>query len=184
MATGISPVPGCFGNIKVRWNPKAVKLREWRKQVQEIQKLHTASFEGHILTAIAKCVAPNNWPSTMPFSAVLGSTECGGHPSCIFNCIELARRLKPGSNPWRTGTGYSGSSTIVTGIEAAKPYIRYIIQNGEGDDQKKLARWLLREAKALKIDIPPIPVIPPKPYARKPAVVKVTAVEGEISDET
>src|ERR1035437_10046437 len=159
MATGISPVPGCFGNIKLRWNPKAVKLREWRKQVQEIQKLHTASFEGHILTAIAKCVAPDNWPSTMPFSNVLGSTECGGHPSCILKCIDLARRLKPGSNPGRTGTGYSNSVTITYGIETAKPYIRYIIKHGEDDNQKKLARWLLREARVKKIEIPPISVI-------------------------
>jgi len=61
MATGISPVPGGFGNIKVRWNPKAVKLREWRKKVQEIQKLHITSFEGGVLTTIANCVAPRNW---------------------------------------------------------------------------------------------------------------------------
>src|ERR1035437_8827747 len=45
MATGISPVPGCFGNMKVRWNPKAVKLRDWRKTVKEVQALHLTQFD-------------------------------------------------------------------------------------------------------------------------------------------
>ncbi len=122
----------------------------------------------------------------MPFTDVLGETNCGAATQCIFDCINLARRLKPGSRPWRAGTGYSGSRTIVHGIEAAKPYIRFIIKHGDEPDQKKLAVWLLKEARALKIEVPAIVPLPPKPYSRpkKIAAVEAVAVEAEMTETT
>ena len=124
----------------------------------------------------------------MPFKDTLGETECSGTTFGIFSCIALARKLKPGSKPWREGYGYGrhGGYTITSGIEAAKPYIRYIIKHGDEGDQKKLALWLLKEARALKIEIPAIVPLPPKPYSRpkKPAAVEAVAVEAEFTETT
>lgn len=166
MNEGFSPVPGGFGFSKIRWNPKAAGLRKWRAQVKAVEGLQIDQFNSDILNGLGTCTNPENWPSDIPFSHDIVSSHAGGGYTAqhILNLIALARRLRPGSTPWRSP---NRGTSIREVIARALPYIRYIIKNGHYDSDKKLAKWLLREAKVAKLTVPPAPVIPPEPFKKK-----------------
>jgi len=166
---GFSPVGGGHGLTKVRWNPQAVALRDWRAKAKSVEAMWVSEFDEGALRAFLKCFNPYYWRG-FPFSDILGHEDKDPDKHTFWQYIKLARRLRAGARPWRKvafeSGGYRGNSAnYVLALTNLLPFIRTVLKRGELFD-KPIARFLFRDAQALKMVVPPIPQIPPKPFSR------------------
>ncbi|MEI8196846.1 MAG: hypothetical protein WCI73_13180, partial [Phycisphaerae bacterium] len=164
---GFSPVGGGFELTKVRWNPKAVALRGWRKQVREVEVQWVDKFDESLLQRFADCFNPCYW-NKFPFSGILGFEDKSPSIHSIREYMKLAQRLRPGSRPWRKAD-YSGGTyyTAVrvkykTAPEALLPSIRTALKKGD-IGQTPVAKIVLSETEERRENHPTIPILPYKP---------------------
>lgn len=83
-----------------------------------------------------------------------------------------AQKLKPGSKPWRKvdyteGYHHGNTANYKEALAALLPFVQVVLRDCE-EYNRELPQFVLAEAKAMKMTVPPIPALPPKPFARKP----------------
>ncbi len=104
-------------------------------------------------------------------------------PAVFLRAVEVCRLLNGGRPAWRRKLSKknkdvnphedsdAGEGPFRRELANALKYIHGIELKEAGKDWKRLALWMRREAKALRLKVPPKPKLPPKPTFKKGAQV-------------
>jgi hypothetical protein len=158
-------------HIRVRWNPVNAIRQEHRKKVREIEDRLAPKLPQEILNKLGECVNPNNWPASHPWChEVYGPKgehtgwnnykEYNYNANEILRYITLTRKLWPKDHSWRY------SYHIGSALEAAVQHVHGLRASTDQWNQK-LARWITREARVAKVEIPRKPQLPKKPNKKR-----------------
>ena len=159
------------GHIRIKWNPVNSIRQEHRKQVREIESRLAPELPQGILNLLGECVTPNNWPGSHPWAhEVFGPRgKCSGYDrneaynynaNEILRYIQLTRKLWPKDYSWR----YRHNLGSV--LEAAVQHI-HGLRASTDQWNLKLAKWITREARVAKVEIPRKPQLPRKPNKKR-----------------
>ena len=158
------------GHVRLKWNPANAIRQNQRQRVREIVFRLAPELPQEIVNKLGECVNPNNWPSEHPWKYTVygpkGENAGWNHfkpykysTDEILTYVSLTRKLWPGNTPWRSGP-FTGA------IEEAVQHVHGLRTSTREHDQK-LARWITREAKVAKVEIPRKPQLPKKPNKKR-----------------
>jgi hypothetical protein len=173
----------------VRFNPKAVVLKDWRSKVASVRVFLQPELPPELTIELFDAVIPDNYPDSHPYAGKLSSEEfvtesqrdAGSRwgrrgrsskdrnleeaPDVILRYAWIAKRLSHGRqrHPWRSGKAWKSV------LRQAVQYL-HGLEGGKTGSWPKLARWLRRESRAARLRIPPRKKLPPKPaFRRRPS---------------
>jgi hypothetical protein len=173
---------------RVTFNPRNYELKAWREEKEKINQLLTGEFPSGSLNVLRLALCPSQWRSEHVISKVLVADD-RSTVYTIMRLLEIAKKFLPKSKRtyYRNLTIYNTKyyHAHVEVKEAIKGMLVYIwgaedkatlvlknpmfskasLDRRDANDLMGFCRWLRSEAKALKLPIPPKPVVPPKPLS-------------------
>jgi hypothetical protein len=174
-------ITGRAGYLKLHWNPRTALMRLHKDTTNRVKQFMVTELPDDVCQQLGEAVNPSNWGNRVPFADVVfgksGQSRGGGWygqyydtPSYsqeeILKYILVAKKLCPKCRPWRDYVVGRAIHSFKPTLENCLQYIHGLRGAKEQPASRKLARFLTREARALKIKIPPKPRLPEPPKAR------------------
>ena len=177
----------------IRYNPRNYQLKAWKAEKARIEELLKGAYPEGLLEHIGKAMSPVNWPRKHRFWAVLDvcpDPDVEG----LLRLLKFSRFMVPHRAFWRkysTGDTRQGNVTFRDIIDKLLIYTYGVVEHAKKclakkeayADTKRRARaalaftkWIMEEARALKLRMPDRPVVPPKP--ENPFAVKTHPPEA------
>jgi hypothetical protein len=187
---------GSEGIYRIRWNPLLWQQREYRAEKATAEKRLRDTLPNHLLNDFGDCLNPSHWPNRHPFhgmfDGIKGALRGSGWHSTwreqaqygidkVAAYIRANLRLTPHLRPWRSYRGRRGdcqeNRTYRRILQEALDHVHGIRRN-KSKDYRLLRRWLLAEARAMRLAIPLPPRMPAGPEGQSTPTKAKYRTEG------
>lgn len=173
---------------RITFNPRNLELKAWRVEKERVAQLLAGEFPAASLHTLVKALCPSQWRTDHLISQVLVADD-RSTVHTVMRLLELAKRFLPKSKRtyYRNITIYSskhyhssvsvkdaiqgmlvyiwGAEDLATKVLKNRAFSKASLDRQNAVDLMGFCQWLRNEAAALKLKIPPKPVVPPKPLS-------------------